>query len=323
MSKRKFVTELAFNLASQGILVTHPKDIDKLENQSETITSLSKDCHIYLITKRPRLGFIPDSIHGENGITTGKFYYLRLGKKIEVEFMLRGEPNSPIEYTEYPHRKIVMDPGSKNEIVIPAHLMSLMCNDIEDKKLRDLEVVYVGMSYGNGTRSAKDRLESHSTLQQVLADMSSDEPENEALILLVQYAPPFTIISIDGRDKSLDIKQDRDVVSDLRQQRDLISEKTEIALAEAGLIRYFKPKYNAIYKNNFPDQAHKITESLYDIDFSGFIVEIDTDDVNSRLFSTSVTPSFHHIANYDLHDPKERESFFQILESSSSYIDEK
>src|SRR5690606_37826557 len=156
----------------------------------------------------------------------------------------------------YPHTTIELVNGSHRTGPLPAHLISLLCDDIANKSLRNLEVVYVGMSYGDGSRSAKDRLKSHSTRQQVLADMSADEPDSEALLILVQYAPPLSVISFDGRDKSLNLDDDRDIIADLQKQRELIDGKNEIALAEAGLIKYFKPRYIDKYKNNFPDKAH-------------------------------------------------------------------
>lgn len=320
--KRKYLTEIGFNLASQGVLITHPKDIALVEEQSAESRELAKDCHIYLIVKRPRLGFVPDSIKWSDGRTHGKMYYHKAGKRIEVDFSLDGEPNGSIIYSSYPHSTISIVKGEQSSGPLPAHLVSLICNDISDKKLRDLEVVYVGMSYGNGTRSAKDRLKSHSTLQQVLADMSADEPDCEALLILVQYAPPISMISFDGRDKSLSIEDDRDLIGDLAKQQELIDQKTEIALAEAGLIKYFKPRYNDKYKNNFPNRAHMITQSLYNIDFIAFVVELNTEEINVRLFSENVKPGFHHLASYDLHDPKIRKSFFNLLESSSSYSSE-
>jgi hypothetical protein len=66
MSLRKHVTEIAFNLASQGVMITHPKDIAKIDEQSDDARQLASDCHIYLIAKRPRLGFVPDSITSLN-----------------------------------------------------------------------------------------------------------------------------------------------------------------------------------------------------------------------------------------------------------------
>ena len=319
MVRRKFITEIAFNLVSQGVMITHPKDIAKIDTQSQEITELAENCHIYLIAKRPRLGFVVDSVNSNGEVTNGKMYYHKAGVRNEINFSMLGSPNGVIKYSEYPHNSITIQNDKDAFGPLPAYLISIICDDISEKKLRDLEVVYVGMSYGEGNRSAKDRLKSHSTLQQVLADLSADEPEYEALLIMVEYAPPISFITFDGRDKSLNIDDDRDVIEDLRNQEKLIDEKTEIALAEAGLIKYFAPRYNDKYKNNFPDKAHAITESLYHIDFIGFVVEIDTEDINIRLFSESREPGFHHIASYDLHDPNIRKSFFNILESSSSY----
>lgn len=319
MSKRKHITEIGFNLSSQGVMITHPKDIALIEEQSDESRELVKDCHIYLIAKRPRLGFVPNSLKWSNGRTSGKMYFHKAGERTEIDFYMEGEPNGSIIYSDYPHSTISIVKGSQSSGALPAHLVSLICDEISDKTLRDLEVVYIGMSYGDGTRSAKDRLTSHSTLQQVLADMSADEPDSEALLILVQYAPPISMISFDGRDKSLKDDDDRDLISDLAKQQELIDEKTEIALAEAGLIKYFKPRYNDKYKNNFPDKAHVITQSLYSIDFIAFIVELNTEDIKVRLFSENVNPGFHHIASYDLHNSEIRKSFFDVLESSSSY----
>lgn len=215
MPQRKHVTEIAFNLASQGVMVTHPRDIANIDQQSPDMAALANDCHIYLIVRRPRLAFVPDSITWRNGLTTGRMYYRKDGERIEVEFELEGEPNGEIRYSPYPHNSIELVQGVHSTGPLPAHLISLICDRIGDLTLRDLEVVYVGMSYGDGSRAAKDRLKSHSTLQQVLADLNADDPDSEALLVMVQYAPPFAVISIDGRDRSLNEEEDRDAVDDL------------------------------------------------------------------------------------------------------------
>ena len=319
MPSRTHITELSFSLASQGVLILHPKDLDQFAEQPPEICELADDCHIYLITKRARLGFVPNSITSNNGIIQGRMYYRRLGQTIEVDFGLTGTLNGTINYSDYPHSAISIATPKGVAGPFPANLTSLICEEIGDRTLRDMEVVYVGMSYGDGTRSAKDRLKSHSTLQKVLADMSSEEPDSECMLILVQYAPPFAIISFDGRDKTIDPKNDRDPIEDLQRHKTLISGQTEIALAEAGLIKYFAPKYNEKYKNTFPQRAHSITESLYDIDFTGFTVELNTENIHVRLFSKERSAGHHHIAAFDLHDPTLRRSFFSLMESSSSY----
>lgn len=320
MATRKHVTEIALNLASQGVLIIHPKDIPKLDNERNEVRELAEECHIYIIAKRPRLSFVPGSIHWSDGVTYGKLSYVDgAGTRCEVNFTMNGEPNFDIVYAPYPHRTIDLVRDGEVFYTLPAHLMPNMFRSSDTPSINDLEIVYIGMSYGDGTRSAKDRLKGHATLQQVLADLNAEEPNTEALIIMVQYAPPNAIISFDGRDKSLDPDKDRDPIKDMDAASKIITKKIETSLAEAGLIRYFQPKYNEKYKNNFPSTAHAVTEALYEIDFLAFVVELDTDDIHVRLFSQRRPPGFHHIANFDLHDPAERRSFFNMLETSSSY----
>lgn len=319
MTVRKYVTEIALTLQSQGTLLIHPKDISRLDKECDEVRELAEDCHIYIIAKRPRLRFVPNSITWADGITSGKLACIEGGALKEINFTMEGEPALNIVYAPYPHRTI--DLTKDNEVIytLPAHLMPNMFMSTDMPEVHDLEVVYIGMAYGDGNRSAKDRLKNHSTLQQVLADMSADEPDSEALIIMVQYAPPLAMISFDGRDKSLDPNVDRDPVRDIRTAEKIINRKMETSLAEAGLIRYFQPRYNEKYKNNFPSVAHAITQELYTIDFLAFAVELNTEDIKLRLFSPTRLPGYHHIASFDLHDPEERKSFFNMLESSSSY----
>lgn len=319
MTVRKYLTEIAFTLPSQGTLLIHPKDISKLDKEREEIRELAEDCHIYIIAKRPRLRFVPNSFTWSGGVTNGKLACIDGGDLKEINFTMQGEPALDIVYAPYPHRTIDLTKDGEVIYTLPAHLMPNMFMTTDMPSVHDLEVVYIGMAYGDGNRSAKDRLKSHSTLQQVLADMSADEPDAEALIIMVQYAPPLAIMHFDGRDKSLDPDADRDPVGDIRSAEKLINRRIETSLAEAGLIRYFQPRYNEKYKNNFPSSAHIITEELYTIDFLAFVVELDTEDIQVRLFSPTRPPGYHHIASFDLYDPEERKSFFHMLESSSSY----
>lgn len=314
MARRKHITELALSFYSDGLLLLHPKDIGNIEQQSAEHAEIANDCHIYLIVKRPRIAFVPGSIAVGDGRTTGRFRYVKDGVEKEVGFWLQGEANADIiEISDYPHTKLSLVKNSEIFLTVPAYLLSMICDHIEDTSIRDLEVVYVGMSYADGTRSAKDRLLSHSTLQQVLADMNSDAPDMEALIIMAQYVPPQTIITFDGREKTLKIEDDRDVVADLKKQQAQVTEDLQIALIEAGLIRYFQPPYNYKYKQRFPHPTQKILKEVYEIDFLALTVEINTEQIKGRLFSKSRKPGYHHIASVDLHDPATRQSFFNIM----------
>ena len=153
--------------------------------------------------------------------TTGRLKFVKNGISQETGFVANGKANADeLRVSAYPHHKLSLIKNGEEIVTIPAHLFSLMCDHIDDASLRDLNVAYVGMSYADGTRSAKDRLISHSTLQQVLADLSGDDPDSEALILMVEYEAPQAFITIDGRDKSLRLEDDRDAAADLRRSQE-------------------------------------------------------------------------------------------------------
>lgn len=236
-----------------------------------------------------------------------------------LKFSMKGELLLDITYSPFPHRTI--DLIREDEVVskLPAYLMPSLFAWTDAPAVRNLEVVYVGMAYGDGSRSAKDRLKGHSTLQQVLADISADDQDSEAMIVMVEYGDPIAIFQFDSDGGILDDAPDRDPAADLEAIESDLGRRIEICLAEAGLIRYFRPKYNEKYKNHFPNSAHSITKRLYEMDMAGLSVEINTEDLDIRLYSDARPNGFHHIATFDLHDPDERRSFYSFLESSSSY----
>jgi hypothetical protein len=313
VGNRKHITELALSFYSDALLIVHPKDIGKIDDQSDE-GRIAADCHIYFIVKRPRLSFVPGSIVVGEKQTTGKFRYVTHGVVSETEFRLEGKSNADeLRISSYPHHKLSLIKNGEEFASLPAHLLSVICDGVDDPSIRDVEVAYVGMSYAEGRRSAKDRLLSHSTLQQVLADLNNDAPDDEALIIMAQFAPPQTMISFDGADESLKEEDDRDVSADLAKQEQFITEDLQVALIEAGLIRYFQPPYNEKYKNRFPHPTLRILKEVYEIDFGALSVELNTESINLRVFSHARGPGFHHLASVDLHDPHTRRSFFNFI----------
>ncbi len=321
MAKRKYVTEMALGFFSKNLLLLHPKDIKTLEKETNrTIVDVADDCHIYLIVVRPRISFVPGSIVVGEEFTRGLFRYYTNGVAKDVAFSLSGKPNADsVEISSYPHSSLSLIKNGEEVRSYPAHLVSMMCDHIDDLSIRDLQVVYVGKSYADGKRSAKDRLLSHSTLQQVLADLNNDSPDMEALIVMVQYEPPQIMMSFDGRDKTVKLEDDRNIGADVHKLETLITEDIEISLIEAGLIKYFAPLYNDKYKESFPHPSHQILKQVYEIDFGALTVEINTEELNGRLFSKERKPGYHHIASVDLFDPAVRRSFFNIMGAEQGF----
>ena len=112
-------------------------------------------------------------------------------------------------------------------------------------------------------------------------------PDDEIFLLAFEYLPYRVITIMDGIDKTA-IRDDTDSKRFLSIIDNPLSEHQQICLVEAGLIRYFRPAYNEIYKDSFPASDQKVLSSCYDLDFSGLIVEIDTEELRMQLFSSHI-----------------------------------
>jgi hypothetical protein len=121
------------------------------------------------------------------------------------------------------------------------------------------------------------------------------------------------ISSFDGVDKSA-IRDDSDGKRFMSIYDNPLTQHQQICLAEAGLIRYFQPKYNTVYKESFPAEDQKILDHCYELDFAALVVEIDTNEIGLTLHSPTAAPSGHHIAKFDLIDPTKRRSFFTFVD---------
>lgn len=275
---------------------------------------VSEKCHIYLICQRPAISYDNTSFKYENNTIKGELIYSIQGEKRRIPF----EQNFPLfdgaielRLSDYPYREIqTIDKNGDIVRILPAtHLSIMQGMHVKNLELRKLEVLYIGQSYAGGKRSAFDRLKSHSTLQKILAEAQYSAPENEIFLLAFEYAPYRIISQMDGRANAA-IKDDRDSDRFFSILDNHLSEHQQICLTEAALIRYFTPKYNEIYKESFPSQKHTILAKCYELDFSGLIVEINTDELYFSLYSKSVNHNTHHICTVDLFGHEDRHGFF-------------
>lgn len=169
-----------------------------------------------------------------------------------------------------------------------------------------------GQAYADGRRTAFDLLKRHSTLQKFLADTHYKYPDDEISVFTFEYAPYQLLAMFDGIDQKA-IRDERDTSRLESILETPLTMHQQICLAEAGLIRYFQPSYNEIYKDSFPASNQKILNSCLQLDFSALIVEIDTEEQRIELFSNAVAPSEHHMVKFDLIDAPMRRSFFTFV----------
>lgn len=315
MKTLKYNPEIALSFDAVDRFVFRVSDIGELENIPDELKSRLSDCHIYLIGKRPRLAIKPSSIR----IANDNVYFIaeyRLSGVIhseEVNFPKAIFFNEEVgfEVSPYPHREILTFDKNKNHIATTlianyVHLFAELPDEV-----KDLEILYIGKGLKN---SAKDRLENHATLQKILADVNSNEPDYEVFALVYSFQKP---------KKPLFALRDNVKIETSREQakvrfKKIVSYKpsidTQVALIEASLISYFGTKKYNIHYVDFPHKGVKILESIYEADFSALIITIDNENIyHQKIFSEIVAPNYVHTVVIDFRNIEGKFSFFQNM----------
>jgi hypothetical protein len=292
----------AYQLMSGGNVIEGQDDLDR--------------CHIYIIAARPNPYFIADSLKHDGKLLSGQIAYKIGGVEHRVNFA-----DCPFELSDgateircvYPFLELWTYNSAGEQIrYMPAtYFGSVLGAHSCDGVLNGFEVLYVGQAIGQGNRSAQQRLTSQSTFQKILALSAYDTPDNEIVVFMFQFDHERVFSSIDGRaiGAIADGSNEKRLMTAIRNPPD---KKRKIAMVEAGLIRYFQPRYNEIFKIKFPSTKHRTLQSCKSLDVSGLIVELDTSDLGFTLRSPTIAASDHHVARYDLVNLQNRMSFFNL-----------
>jgi hypothetical protein len=314
--KRKYLSEYIVNLYSARWLLLSANQLAADATMAPAEQAISDNCHIYLICTYPAAAYVKDSLRYADGQLVVDVRYKVRGEEqrlhVDMPFPLL-DGAVALRVSDYPHREIqTVDAAGDQVRYLPASNVALGGRH-QRPELGNLEVMYVGQAFGDGTRSAFERLKSHATLQKILADVQYAAPDDEVFLCMFEYAPYRIISQMDGTAKG-SITDDRDRDRFFSTLEHPLSDREQTCLTEAALIRYFSPKYNELYRETFPSPNHKILAQCFQLDFSGLAVEIDTDELGLSLFSERVKPSMHHIAKINLWGHEERLGFFHLVD---------
>lgn len=277
-------------------------------------------CHIYFITARPRVVLCPDKCKFEGSLIKFVFKIQKGFNFEEKEIILKtSEDTKNFELkSDFPHNKFYVFENGKQLLYAKSSLYYFMHQRNYNKDM-DSELLYVGQSFGaNGERKSPDRLKSHSTLQNIYSEAIQNNPDKEIWINLLSFER-ILFTSFDGLDKT-NKREDNEVekVSNVMHKfmTNKLNEKQIINFTEASLIKYFRPKYNIIYKDKFPDPAHKSYTECYDLDINSVAIEMDTEPIGTKLFTNTVQPRFINLGSFTLKSRENRKSLFNILDNS-------
>jgi hypothetical protein len=311
MAERKFFSEFALNMLAELKLLIQQEDLASLKEQK---VFKENPCHIYMIGRRPRISLNPATFRVTESTISGE---LRVHKGYDVvSHPFAFENNTGINDLQldcpFPHTWIRL--MERNGDLVTGIKAAILASRVPSlRRELDLEVLYIGQSYGvEGARTAPERLLKHETLQGIYATALQNSPDFEIWLLLLSFHEPMILASFDGRTKKYGTTIEEDDAHIDRILNTDISEQQRINFTEAALIRYFKPPYNVMYKERFPNPAHQTYSQCYDLDLNTISVEIQTDDMGFSLWSETAKPNWVHLAQFPLHSPAERKSMFEL-----------
>lgn len=314
MTKR-LPTEFAINMNLEKMMIIQQselKDVNEFNYFDE-----NSPCHLYFICRRPRLSINPEKYTVTKEYISLTFKIQRQNEFEEKEYKF---PNTferdDIKLTsDYPYN--IFKLTTEDEILVDAKVAPFLQTFIRNEFF-DLEVLYVGQSYGiEGARTAPDRLKSHSTLQGIYAAAISNNPDSEIYLALASFSQ-INIMMMDGLTKFTEEELEADTdrrnkVSD-RLNWEGINEQQKINFTEAALIRYFQPSYNKIYKDSFPSPAHSTYSECYELDINSVCIEMQTSEmINCCMYSEKVQSAPWHMEKFLLNSEKDRKSMFEII----------
>jgi hypothetical protein len=309
----KYPEEFVLEFFSVDRFIFRASDVFKLEDHSdqESLDRLD-NCHVYFLTKRPRLSLVPNTIRASADTVSFEAEWKIKGDKHRETLKL---PRDALHDTEhsfavspFPHRELVSYDANGEAIMstlfaTSAHLFEKLPNEA-----RDLEVVYVGKGLRN---SARDRLVHHETLQKILGDLNSNDPDDEAFVVAYAFnyrKPVMVMRGIPAEITGNQVLVRRKKVTDYKPSLD-----EQVSLVEATCISYFQTsKYNNHYLD-FPKRHQRVVRAVYDADFAYLTVQVDHAKIGGqRLFSQKIPPASDHLAMIDFRAREDRPSLTGI-----------
>lgn len=250
-----YVTEGIVHLYSSEPVVLTPAELYQVKSNPD-LQALTENCNIYIIATRRRILLDPDHFHLENGKLTGQFIVQRLGGIDKIPFgwqvpePIVGSPDLDIGIA-LSGTHICVSAGGRSSIVA-SHVLVASAESNIPQYDKDLTVLYVGQGIGRSKkRSAIDRLLAHSTMQRILAEWVTHYPDSEILLLLYRFEHGRSYLSTGGDFNAEPLSTIAEERAHMERMGDVsLSRYDKVALAEAGLIKYFQPWFNVQIKGS-------------------------------------------------------------------------
>jgi hypothetical protein len=296
---RRYETEFILNLVTVAKYQGRQKDLKGIALPSEPA------CNLYIVSKAPRVTVDPASVQ----FTASGELFVTLKEQIKDKFrehpvhIKRFAPDAAqfTWHSEWPYDEFTIVDPSGRQGGGPVSTFFRTANVMPEPLLHQ-EILYIGQAFGKaGERTAFDRLQSHSTLQRIY---SETQPDMEIWLTLCSI-DDIALSAVIGKPGGIIEKTESENEEHMDRVYDRYNSadfwyREAVTGAEAGLISYFKPQYNIVYKDNYPDPAHIHISTLYELEFHTLVAELQSFQAKTKFWTKSARPDSVHFAHYTL-----------------------
>lgn len=306
----RYVSE--FGLAMELGLhhLVQPAELNELE---KTFDPNEPPFHIYMVGSIPRMAIRPDEcVVEERGVSIvvtiadgGKEHRERINLAHPI-----GRRIDRVE-SDWPHGVVSFMSGAERVWGGKVPFLAKALPSLQPHFVFD--VLYVGQAFGaDGKRCATDRLRSHSTLQQILAEVAQRRPDKEIWLLLCRFNE-LLLTSFDGTVAKTPGAIEADAGRLERVLDHSFAEDQLIAVTEAALINFFQPPYNKMFRAKFPSVEHTSYSDCFKLDLNSVWVALNTTDLELQLHSDATGAASEHVAKFQFHRTEDRLAMFSVL----------
>lgn len=258
------------------------------------------DSTIYLICQRPKITIVPEKFFFDKDFLTLTFEFhnqsLRTIHTISID-----NPYPDASYkliSDFPFNFIDIKDEFDTSIFSgkSSYFFEKIYKGETLSELTNFNILYIGKSEMKGKKpSSINRLISHRTLQKVYFDHCQANPDKEIFIILCNFRQDAFVFTSGRQEFQSEIPEEIERFQAFNDDIQKLESSKLLSLLEAGLIDYFKPKYNKHFKKQtFLKKKQKATEHFIKKDYRSFEISIDTSEINILLNTDTIDSSLTH-----------------------------
>lgn len=313
---------LGYNLYNTYTILHDASDVNNPEFEAALKTNKFQ---IYLIGKRKKF-FFDRCEQGENSSTS--FFYF-LDDNNDKQWIERPhEPFIILKKTNSFEKVIYEENGVATEYLAYDLLnrvfhyrqhtqdQSLEGNKVQAIWPTDIEIMYVGQSFGN----LRNRISKHEKIKNIALEVIRKSSHEDLFLFCTAIESNDNATAFVTTDTVVDVSAES--LKKLQQKASKrVSKQQQVTLYEASLIKYFQPAFNTEYKETFPGLGYTSYDQIYNTDFNyiSAAFAIREDEIPVRIWSQYADePAFVHGVYYPLKTVAEKKSLFDFLYDEST-----